>query len=30
MSVRRPHLMAEIDRLAKTHPWDWVITFHPS
>ena len=24
-----PHLMAEIDRLAKTHPWDWVITFHP-
>ena len=18
-----------IDRLAKTHPWDWVITFHP-
>lgn len=21
--------MAEIDRLAKTHPWDWVITFHP-
>ena len=24
-----PHLMAEIDRLAKIHPWDWVITFHP-
>lgn len=24
-----PHLMKEIELLAKTKPWDWIITFHP-
>ena len=24
-----PHLMGEIERLAKTKPWEWIITFHP-
>ncbi len=24
-----PHLMQEIERLVKTRPWDWIITFHP-
>ena len=24
-----PHLMAEIERLAESKPWDWIITFHP-
>lgn len=24
-----PHLMAEIEHLAKTRPWRWIITFHP-
>ncbi len=24
-----PHLMEEIDRLAATRPWEWIITFHP-
>ena len=24
-----PHLMGEIERLARTKPWDWIITFHP-
>jgi hypothetical protein len=23
------HLIAEIEQLAKTRPWDWIITFHP-
>lgn len=24
-----PHLMDEIERLAKTKPWRWIVTFHP-
>lgn len=24
-----PHLMGEIERLAKVMPWEWIITFHP-
>lgn len=24
-----PHLMAEIEHLAKTKPWRWIVTFHP-
>lgn len=24
-----PHLIDEISHLAKTKPWDWIITFHP-
>ncbi len=24
-----PHLIEAIARMAKTRPWDWVITFHP-
>jgi len=24
-----PYLMEEIDRLAKSKPWQWIVTFHP-
>lgn len=24
-----PHLLGQIERLAKSEPWDWIISFHP-